>query len=159
MSRSFVALVVVVTVAAGPANVAAQASLPVTVDQQVRVWTDAPEAVIGRVAASSPTTLLVSIEGRDPTPIAIAAVTRVEVNRQARSRSAHFWRGAMWGAIIGGAAGALLAIPQKDQLGDDGASTGEALALGAWSGGLFGGLIGGVIGAGRGGDRWEQVWP
>lgn len=159
MNRSLVALVVVVAVALNPASVAAQASLPVAVDQRVRVWTDAPEAIIGRVASSSPATLQVSIEGREPTPIATATIKRVEVNRQTRSRSTQFWRGAMWGAIIGGAAGALLALPQKEQLGDDGAGTGEALALGAWSGGLFGGLIGGAIGAGRGGDRWEQVWP
>jgi hypothetical protein len=159
MSRSLVALVAVVAVAASPVRLFAQAGLPVSVDQRVRVWTDAPEAIIGRVAASSPSTLQVSIEGRVPTPIAMSAIKRVEVNRQARSRSSHFWRGAMWGAIIGGAAGAVLAIPQKDQLGEDGASTGEAMALGAWSGGLFGGLFGGAIGAGKGGDRWEQVWP
>jgi len=158
MGRTLVALVIVV-VAVGPGSLAAQSPLPVAVDERVRVWTDAPEAVVGRVASSTPTTILIAVDGREPATVAVSAVRRLEVNRQTRTRGASFWRGAMWGAIIGGAAGAVLAIPQKEQLGDDGATTGEAMALGAWSGGLFGGLIGGGIGAARSGDRWEQVWP
>ena len=159
MSRSLVVRALVVAVACAPLPCAAQSPLPVAVDQQVRVWTDAADAVVGRVAAVTPQSVQIAVAGRDPVTVATTAVRRVEVSRGTRSRGAGFRRGAIRGALILGALGAVLLPLQRGEVGDDGATVAEAAALGIWSGGLFGGLIGGAIGAARAGDRWEQVWP
>jgi hypothetical protein len=141
------------------AHAAAQSKLPVTVDQRVRVWTAAAEAVTGRVVAATPETLQISAEGKEPVTVAVTAVRRIEVSRGGTSKGAGARKGALWGAIISGAIGAALLPLQRGEVGDDGASVGEAVALGAWSGGLFGGLIGAGVGAARAGEKWEQVWP
>jgi hypothetical protein len=101
----------------------------------------------------------VTEEGRVPVSVARVSVQRLEVSRGGKSKGAGAAKGALWGAIIAGAAGAILAALQHDQIGEDGSSVGEAAALGAWSGGLFGGLIGAGVGAARAGEHWEQVWP
>ena len=137
----------------------AQSSLPIAVDQRVRLWTDAADAVTGRVTAVTPSTTQVAVDGRDAVTIATTAVRRVEISRGRTSRGAAFRKGAIRGAIIMGALGAISLGLQHEQVGEEGSSVGEAVALGVWSGGLFGGLIGGAIGAARAGDRWEQVWP
>jgi hypothetical protein len=91
--------------------------------------------------------------------VARSTVRRIEVSRGVTSKGSGALKGAMWGAIIVGAAGAVLAGLQHDQIGENGSSVGHAAALGAWSGGLFGGLIGAGVGAARAGEKWEQVWP
>ena len=137
----------------------AQTRLPIALDQRVRVWTDAPDAVIGRVASVSADTVLVAVDGRDPATVAVAAIRRVEVSRGQTSRGAGFKKGAIRGALILAAIGAVSSALQHEQIGDDGATVTEAALLGIWSGGLFGGLIGGAIGAARAGDKWETVYP
>lgn len=137
----------------------AQTTFPVTVDERVRVWTAAAEAVTGRVVAATPETLQIAADGRDPVTVAVPAVRRVEVSRGGSSKAAGARKGALWGAIISGAIGAVLLPLQRETIGEDGASVGKAAALGAWSGGLFGGLIGAGVGAARAGEKWEQVWP
>lgn len=137
----------------------AQSTLPVAVDQRVRVWTDAAEAVTGRVAALTPDTVQVAVDGRDAATVAVSAIRRVDVSRGQTSRGAGFKKGAIRGALIMAAIGAVSLGLQHDAVGEDGASVGEAVALGVWSGGLFGGLIGGAIGAARAGDEWEQIYP
>ena len=144
---------------AGSAPAAAQPNLPIAVDQRVRLWTDAADAVVGRVAAVTPQSVQVAVAGVDPITVATTAVRRVEVSRGQTARGAGFRKGALRGAVILGAIGAVLNALQHEQVGEDGATVAEAAALGLWSGGLFGGLIGGAIGAARAGDRWEQVWP
>jgi hypothetical protein len=138
---------------------AAQSKMPVAVDQRVRVWTDAANAVIGRVTAVNQDTVQVVPDGRDATTMAVSAIRRVEISRGHTSRGAGFKRGAIRGALILASISAVSGVLQRDQIGDDGATVTEAVLLGVWSGGLFGGLIGGGIGAARSGDRWEQVWP
>ena len=137
----------------------AQSSLPIAVDQRVRLWTDAADAVIGRVTAVTPATAQVAVDGRDPVTIATTAVRRVEISRGRTSRGAAFRQGAIRGAIIMGALGAVSLGLQHEQVGEEGSSVAKAAALGVWSGGLFGGLIGGGIGAARRGDDWEHIWP
>ena len=159
MGRFVLVRALAVSVACAPLPCAAQSPIPVTVDQRVRLWTDAAEAVVGRVAAVTPQSIQVSAVGAEPIAVATTAVRRVEVSRGQTSRGAGFRRGALRGALILGAIGAVLSPLQREQIGDDGATVAEAVALGAWSGGLFGGLIGGAIGAARAGDRWEQIWP
>ncbi len=156
MCRTRMASLVVLAVLSGLATPAsAQSSLPIAVDQRVRLWTDAADAVTGRVAAVTPATVQLSVDGREVT-VASPSVRRVEISRGHSTRGAGFKKGAIRGAIIMGALGAIL-LPL--QIGESGQSVAEAVALGAWSGGLFGGLIGGGIGAARAGDKWEQVWP
>ena len=137
----------------------AQARLPIAVDQRVRVWTDAADAITGRVTTVTPNAVQVAVDGREPATLLVSSIRRVEVSRSQTSRGAGFKKGAIRGAIIMAAIGAISLGLQHDTVGDDGSSVGEAVALGVWSGGLFGGLIGGAIGAARAGDRWEQVWP
>ena len=137
----------------------AQARLPIAVDQRVRVWTDAADAITGRVTTVTANAVQVAVDGREPATLPVSSIRRVEVSRSQTSRRAGFKKGAIRGAIIMAAIGAISLGLQHDTVGDDGSSVGEAVALGVWSGGLFGGLIGGAIGAARAGDRWEQVWP
>lgn len=137
----------------------AQSSLPIAADQRVRLWTDAADAVVGRVISVTPQNVQVAVSGVDPITVATTAVRRVEVSRGRISKGQGFRKGALWGAIILGSIGAVSGAFQHEQVGEDGATVAEAALLGIWSGGLFGGLIGGGIGAARAGDRWEQVWP
>ncbi len=157
MTGPMISALVLVLGVAGPA--VAQTGLPIGVDQRVRLWTDAADAVTGRVTEVTPATVQVAMDGRDPVTVATSTVRRVEISRGQPSRGAGFRKGAIRGAIIMGALGAISLALQHEQVGEDGSSAGKAAALGAWSGGLFGGLIGGGIGAARAGDRWEQVWP
>jgi hypothetical protein len=160
MRRPRLVCLVVLAVLSGLAPPAsAQSSLPIAVDQRVRVWTDAAGAVIGRVGLVTPDTVQVVPDQRDPIMVAVSAIRRVEVSRGRTSRGAGFKRGAIRGALILASIGAVSSVLQRETLGDDGATVTEAALLGIWSGALFGGLIGGAIGAARSGDRWEQVWP
>ena len=160
MRRPRLVCLVVLAVLSGLAPPAsAQSSLPIAVDQRVRLWTDAADAVIGRVTAVTPATVQVAVDDRDPVTVATTTVRRVEISRGRTSRGAGFRKGAIRGAIILAAIGAVSGAVQHEQVGEDGATVTEAALLGVWSGGLFGGLIGGAIGAARSGDRWEQVWP
>ena len=160
MRRTRLVCLVVLAVLSGFAPPAsAQSSLPIAIDQRIRLWTDAADAVTGRVTAIAPATVQVAVDDRNPVTVATATVRRVEISRGRTSRGAGFRKGAIRGAIIMGALGAILLPLQHEEVGEDGSSVGEAVALGLWSGGLFGGLIGGGIGAARSGDRWEQVWP
>jgi len=158
MTRNIVMLAVV-AICGAPAVAAAQAALPISVDQRVRVWTSAPEAITGRVVSVSADGMELSNEGGAPLRVARPTVQRIDVSRGVTSKGAGAMKGAVWGAIIAGAAGAVLAGLQHDEIGENGSSVGHAAALGAWSGGLFGGLIGAGVGAARAGERWEQVWP
>jgi hypothetical protein len=141
------------------APLTAQTRVPVAVDQRVRIWTDAADAVIGRVTAVNQDTVQVAPDGREATTVPVSAMRRIEISRGRTSRGSGVKKGAIRGAIILAAIGAVSSGLQHEQIGDDGATVTEAALLGIWSGGLFGGLIGGGIGAARSGDRWEQVWP
>jgi len=141
------------------AQVLAQSALPIAVDQRVRVWTSSPVAITGKVTSINAGGFEVTEAGRVPVSVARVSVQRLEVSRGGKSPGAAAAKGALWGAIIAGTAGAILAALQHEEIGDDGSSVGEAAALGAWSGGLFGGLIGAGVGAARAGEKWEQVWP
>jgi len=157
MPRNIV-MYVFVAICGVPAFAAAQTALPISVDQRVRVWTSAPEAIIGRLTSVSADGFEVSSESGAPSRVAKHTVKRIEVSRGVTSKGSGSMKGAMWGAIVMGAAGAVLAGLQHEQIGESGSSVGHAAALGAWSGGLFGGLIGAGVGAARAGERWEQVW-
>ena len=158
MKRNIV-MCVFVAICGVPVFAAAQTALPISVDERVRVWTSAPEAVTGRIVSVSADGLEISNASGAPVRVARPALTRIEVSRGVTSKGAGARKGAIWGAIILAGAGAVLAGLQHDQIGEDGSSVGHAAALGAWSGGLFGGLIGAGVGAARAGERWEQVWP
>lgn len=155
MSRQVFSVLVGVGSLAAP--VAAQSTLPVSVDQRVRVET-VGSTVTGKVLSATPETLRLAVEGPDPVTIATSTVRRVDVSRGS-GRKAAAKRSAITWAVIAGAIGAVSLGWQHDTVGESGSSVPKAAALGAWSGGLFGGLIGAGIGASRGADRWEQVWP
>ena len=159
MGRALIVRLVIVGSLCACVPATAQARLPIAVDQRVRVWTDAADATTGRVTAVTPDTVQLAVDGREPATVAVSTIRRVEVSRSHTSRGAGFKKGAIRGAIIMAAIGAVSLGLQHETVGEDGSSVGEAVALGVWSGGLFGGLIGGAFGAARAGDRWEQVYP
>jgi hypothetical protein len=135
------------------AHSSAQASLPINVDQRVRLTIAGDSTRVGRVISVTAQSVRMADDEHD---IAAKNITRVEVSRGHASKAKKY---AIRGAIISAAIGALSLGYQHDTVGEDGSSVGEAAALGAFSGGLFGGLIGGAIGATKSADRWEQVWP
>ena len=159
MGRSLLVRVVIAAIVCTPLPGAAQSALPVAVDQRVRLWTDAADAVVGRVVAVNPQSVQIAVADLDPVSVATKAVRRAEVSRGQTSKGQGFKKGALWGAIILASIGAISGGLQHEQVGEDGATVAEAALLGIWSGALFGGLIGGAIGAARAGDQWEQVWP
>jgi len=158
MPRNIV-MYVFVAICGVPAFAAAQTALPISVDQRVRVWTSAPEAITGRVVSVSVDGFELSNESGAPLRVARPAVQRIELSRGVTPKGAGALKGAIWGAIIAAAAGAVLAGLQHDEIGENGSSVGHAAALGAWSGGLSGGLIGAGVGAAHAGEQWETVWP
>lgn len=136
-----------------------QSLLPVKVDQRVRIWTAASEAMTGRVVAIARDTIDVDVDGRGRATVAAMTVRRIEVSGGQKSRGAGAKRGAIRGALVGAAIGAVSLGLQHEDVGDEGASLGEAITLGIWSGALFGGAIGAAIGASRAGEKWAQVFP
>jgi hypothetical protein len=148
-------LPVFVVIAGLASSAFAQATIPVAVDQRVRVTTN-DATHVGRVVGTAADSLRISSEDKEPISIATPSIRKVEVVRGRASKAKKY---AIRGAIISGLIGAISLGLQHDSVGDEGSSAGKAAALGAFSGGLFGGLIGGAIGAGRNADRWEQVWP
>lgn len=155
MSRPFAlaaCLIATVTITA-----AAQPAPAIAAGQRVRI-TDDSGTQIGTVIAVTADNIRVTDGAREQT-ITLTGARRIEVSKGGSNRGASAKKGAIRGAIISGAIGAILLGLQHEQVGDNGSSFGKAAALGAWSGGLFGGLIGAGIGAARAGEQWEQVWP
>ena len=152
MRRVFAVMVAVCVSAAA----FAQSTFPVSLDQRVRVTLVTGTRVVGRVSSVAANGF--QIAGDDGRTHAANSneLKQIEVSR---GRTSKWKKYALRGAIYTAAADAILAIPQREEIGDHGVSAGHAAALGAWSGGLFGGLIGGAIGAAKSTDRWEQVWP
>ena len=149
-----------VLIVALPATAAAQSTASVRVGDRLRVSAADKPAVTGRVTAADAAAIELQPDG-STTPVSIvrAAMTRIETSRGGESMGHGAKRGALWGAVIAGVAGAISLGLQHDQVGEDGSSVGKAAALGAFSGGLFGGLIGAGVGAARAGERWQQIWP
>ena len=124
--------------------------------QRIRVTTPDGERWTGHLDERTSEALVVDLDdGGGTRTFALADVKELESGRP-RSRSRAAWSKAKWGALIGAASGTTLGF-QHEQVGEDGASVAEAVALGAWSGGLFGGLIGAAIGALNPGEEWVKV--
>jgi hypothetical protein len=126
--------------------------------ERVRIKTTAGERLTGRAGETTSDALVIELDDdRGSRTISSAEVSSIET-RRARSRSGGAWSKAKWGALIGAVSGTTLGF-QHEQVGEDGASVGEAIALGVWSGGLMGGLIGASIGALSPGEEWVKVSP
>jgi hypothetical protein len=125
---------------------------------RVRVKTTAGERLTGRTVGTTSDALVIELDDdRGSRSISSAELSSLET-RRARSRSRGAWSKAKWGALLGAVSGTTLGF-QHEQVGEDGASVGEAIALGVWSGGLMGGLIGASIGALSPGEEWVKVSP
>jgi len=159
MKDTFARIVIVTLVLGLSMPLGAQSLLPIAVAQRVRIWTAAAEAMTGRVAAVGRDTVEIDVDGRDRATVATRTIRRIEISGGKKSRGAGAKHGALWGAAIAGAIGAISLGLQHDDVGEDGTSVGEAVALGLWSGALFGGAIGAGIGAARAGETWTQVFP
>jgi hypothetical protein len=126
--------------------------------QRIRVTTSDGERWVGLLEERTPEALIVRLDFEDggaSRTFALTEVKGLETGR-AQTRCQAAWSKGKWWALIGAAAGTTLAF-QHEQVGEDGATAGEAAALGAWSGGLFGGLIGAAVGALNPGEKWVQV--
>jgi hypothetical protein len=149
----------ILLVLAGMLPAAAEEPPEVVAGARVRVSTndgDGQTGVVENVAADS---LLIRLDGVSlPRTLSFAEIDRLELSHGQRSRCSGAWHKAKWGTLIGAVSGLSLGF-QHEQVGEDGATVGEAMALGAWSGGVMGGLIGAAIGAIHPGERWENVSP
>src|SRR5687767_7985525 len=112
------------------APLAAQTRVPVVVDQRVRIWTDAADAVIGRVTAVNQAAVQVAPDARDVRTVPVSAMRRVEISRGRTSRGAGFKKGAIRGALILAAIGAVSSGLQHEQIGEHGATVTEAALIG-----------------------------
>jgi hypothetical protein len=133
--------------------------LPTTISngQRVRITNESGQ-LIGTVAAVTSDSIRIT-DGAQERTVALARVKRIDVSTGMTSKGAGAKKGAIrWGVIMAGIGAVSLGL-QHDDVGEDGSSAGEAVALGLWSGGLFGGLIGAGVGAARAGEKWEKVWP
>jgi hypothetical protein len=123
----------------------------------VRITNDNGQ-LIGTVVSVTSDSVRIT-DGAQERAIPLAGVRRIDVSTGVTSKGAGAKKGALrWGLILAGVGAVSLGL-QHDEVGEDGSSVGEAVALGLWSGGLFGGLIGAGIGAARAGEKWEKVWP
>ncbi|HEY7819401.1 MAG TPA: hypothetical protein VIG29_14350, partial [Vicinamibacteria bacterium] len=124
--------------------------------QRVRLTTTAGERLTGHVSHASSDPLVIELEdGSGSRSLARSDLASVETVR-ARSRAGGAWHNAKWGALLGAASGTTLGF-WHEQVGEDGASVGEAVALGVWSGFVMGGLIGATVGALSPGHEWVKV--
>jgi hypothetical protein len=159
MKQTWTVVLIALLICGSSMPASAQSLLPIASGQRVRIWTAAAEAVTGRVAAVTRDTVQIDVDGRDRTTVAALTIRKIETSGGGKSRGAGAKKGAIRGALIAGAIGAVALGLQHDEVGDDGASVGEAVALGLWSGALFGGAIGAGIGAAHAGEKWTQVFP
>ena len=75
MRRTRLVCLVVLAVLSGlAAPASAQSSLPIAIDQRIRLWTDAADAVAGRVTAVTPAAVQVAVDDRDPMTVATTTV-------------------------------------------------------------------------------------
>ena len=126
--------------------------------QRVRITHANGQQMIGTVVAVTADAARLT-DGAQEQTIDLSGARRIEVSNGSTSKGAGAKTGALrWGLIMG-AVGAISLGLQHEEVGEEGSSVGEAVALGLWSGGLFGGLIGAGIGAARAGEKWETTWP
>ncbi len=146
-----------------PVSLLAQQAPPVAPGDRVRVT--APEIqsqrFVGTVIETGADTCLLKVEGRPaPLPLALAAVTQLEVSRGQANKG-------KTGAIIGGAVGAGIGVAviissyEEDcgsQFLSDLCETSNVLAVASpLVLGVAGALLGNVIGRSIKSERWEEV--
>ena len=126
--------------------------------KRVRLATTAGDRLTGRVVETTSDAIVIELDDSSGSR-SIPKTELVGAEAEApRSRCRGAWSKAKWGALIGAVSGTTLGF-QHEQVGEDGSTVAEAVALGAWSGGLFGGLIGAAIGALNPGNEWVKVNP
>jgi len=157
MSR-FVAIAVSASLLINSAAIAAeQPSTKISSGQRVRITNESGQ-LIGTVVTVSGDSVRIT-DGAQERTVPLAGVKRIDVSTGTTSKGAGAKKGAIrWGLIMAGLGAVSLGL-QHDDVGEDGSSAGEAVALGLWSGGLFGSLIGAGVGAARAGEKWQKVFP
>jgi hypothetical protein len=115
--------------------------------------------VVGRLVSWRGDTLRLLPQSRaDTIPVAMSAVTRLEVSR---GRRRPWLRGGVMGFAAGAAVGAVAGAIVGSQENCEGSLAPCGPAFGATALGMFGGVIGGLVGvsvgAARRADRWEPI--
>jgi len=109
--------------------------------------------IYGELIAVKPNSLLLLDASGKDVSVDIADIKAIRIVKKSK-----FWTGAGLGALIGGAAGAILGYSSGDDEDTFISFTAEAKAgLGAISFGLVGLLLGGIAGAGAGKDKTFQI--
>lgn len=153
----FAALTVSASLLINSSAIAEQPSSKIASGQRVRITNDSGQ-LLGTVVSVTTDSVRLT-DGAQERTVPFAGVRRIDVSAGMTSKSGGARKGAIrWGLIMAGIGAVSLGL-QHDDVGEDGSSVGEAVALGLWSGGLFGSLIGAGVGAARAGEKWHQVWP
>jgi hypothetical protein len=137
------------------ASAAAADEAPLAAGARVRVTLlarqDAP--VVGTLLAYRPESLTLAAEPDSAeSTFARAAVGKLERSAGTYNNAG---KGALYGALLGGASGFLLGTLFESAV-KEGDTEGIAVAVGA-GGVVLGGLIGAVVGGGSRHERWETV--
>jgi hypothetical protein len=150
LNRSATAIILVVVSGLIPRLASAQATVPVSVGQRVRITAPAlPVPLYGEVARTDPASGMIVVstaDGNANVALAVAAISQIDVSR-GRSRQK--------AALIAGAIGALVAggaVVAQEGAGQPGTATAVA-AFGA-----TGFTIGALAGSAYAPERWDLVY-
>jgi hypothetical protein len=151
--------------AVGAPLLVAQQPFPMEPDQRVRISSSGQRGVFVVQTVGSGELMLVEVASGRVLTISNGSITRLDVSRGARPRSAAFGRG----FTLGFTGGALVGIATGIAAGDDVCppsswclfqmSAEEKALAGGIGFGALGGLAGGIIGAAWPGERWQRIAP
>jgi hypothetical protein len=162
-SRSCLAILAV-ALAIGPSIVAAQQPWPLELDQRVRISSPGARGVFVVQSVSSGEIMLAQASGEMLT-VSTGSITRLDVSRGPRPRSAGFGRGLAFGFLGGALVGIVTGLADGDDVCEPTSwcifqmSAEEKALAGGVAFGALGGLAGGVVGAALPGERWQRVTP
>jgi len=147
-----------------PPIVAAQQPWPLEPDQRVRISSPGARGVFVVQSVGSGEIMLAQASGEVLT-VSSGSITRLDVSRGPRPRSAGFGRGLAFGFIGGALVGIVTGLADGDDVCEPGSwcilqmSAEEKALAGGVAFGALGGLAGGVVGAALPGERWQRVAP
>ena len=152
--------------ALGAQPLPAQQPWSVEPGQRVRISSGGEQGGFVVQAVGSGELMLAEVGSDRTVRMPTASISRLDVSRGPRSRSAGFGRGFAFGFIGGALVGSVLGLASGDGgCGGSGGwvsyciqfSAGERALIGGGVLGALGGLTGGLIGATRPGERWQRI--
>jgi hypothetical protein len=151
--------------AVGAPVVTAQQPLPLEPDQRVRISSSGARGVFMVQTVGSGELMVAEVASGRVFTMATGSITRLDVSRGPRPRSAGFGRGFAIGFTGGALVGIVTGLADGDDVCEPGSwcffqmSAEEKALAGAVGFGVLGGLAGGIIGAAWPGERWQRIAP